>query len=526
MKANKSTNTRRQQIRELAEQDLLTFIKLVHPNRVLGPCHVDVVKWWNRPEAKSHQLLLLPRDHQKSALAAYRAAWEITKNPAIRVLYISSTQNLAVKQLKFIKDILTSDIYRFYWPEMVHPEEAKREKWTESEISVDHPKRKQEIVRDPTVFTAGLTTTITGLHCDLAILDDVVVDDNAYNEIGREKVRSQASYLASIAGADSRMWAVGTRYHPQDLYNDFTAQVVELFNEDGEVYSSEALWETFERQVETNGDGTGEYLWPRTQRYDGKWFGFNQEVLARKKAQYSDLTRFRAQYYNNPNDLSQASIQPDFFQYYNRALLKQENGKWYFKGKRLNVFAAVDFAYSLARRADYSCVTVVGVDSDNNYYVLDIVRFKTTKISDYFDHILRLHTKWDFRKLRAEVTAAQAVIVEDLKSNYIRPHGLALSIEDFRPTRNQGTKEERIEAILQPKYANRQIWHYQGGNSALLEEELVMQKPPHDDIKDCLASCIDSCIPPSSSGNDASTRSNTRIYNYQQFVHGRFGGIG
>jgi hypothetical protein len=509
-------------VREKALSDLEHFIRLVHPQRVLGQCHKDLIRWWTRQDAKSHQLVLLPRDHQKSALVAYRVAWEITKNPALRVLYISSTSNLAVKQLGFIKEILTSDIYRFYWPEMVALEEAKRTKWTEGEISVDHPLRKQEAVRDPTVFTAGLTTNITGLHCDIAVLDDVVVGDNAYTEDGREKVKTQASYLASILGTDSRLWAVGTRYHPKDLYNDFAGMLVELRNEDGEVIEAEPLYEVWQQEVENRGDGTGQYLWPRQQRPDGKWFGFDQRELAKKKAQYTDATQFRAQYYNNPNDLSTASITPDMFQYYNPKLLWRDMGKWYYKHSRLNVFAAIDFAYSLTKKADFSCVVVIGVDSQNNYYVLDIDRFKTNQVSQYFDRILRLHTKWDFRKIRVEVTAAQEVIVEELKLNYIRPHGLALTLDPHRPTRHEGSKEERMEAILQPKYANRQVWHYTGGNCSFLEEELVLQKPPHDDIKDSLANAMDSAVPPSYQ----QLQSRLRNKDFRsELYHPRFGGI-
>src|SRR5690606_12714786 len=198
-------------------------------------CHKELIRWWNRPDAKSHQLVLLPRDHGKSAMVAYRVAWEITKNPAIRVLYISSTSKLATKQLKFIKDILTSPIYRKYWPEMVHPDENKREKWTESEISVDHPLRKEKIIRDPTIFTAGLTSNIVGLHCDVAVLDDVVVPDNAYTEEGREKVLQQVGYLSSILGAEGKTWVVGTRYHPNDLYDDLLHRVVEIYDEYGQL---------------------------------------------------------------------------------------------------------------------------------------------------------------------------------------------------------------------------------------------------------------------------------------------------
>jgi hypothetical protein len=512
--------TKKDQIRLKAESDLEAFINLVHPQRVLGSIHQELIRWWTREDAKQHQLVLLPRDHQKSALVAYRVAWWITKNPTVRVLYISSTANLSNKQLKFIKDILTCDNYRFYWPEMVNIDEAKREKWTETEISVDHPARKKEAVRDPTVFTAGLTTNIVGLHCDIAVLDDVVVGDNAYTEDGRSRTRTQASYLASIAGTDSSIWVVGTRYHPKDLYNDFLEMTWDVYNEHGEAIDSPALYEVFERQVESQGDGTGQFLWPRQQRSDGRWFGVDQVELSKKKAQYLDKTQFRAQYYNNPNDIENATIQSDCFQYYEPKLLNRESGKWFFKQHRLNVFAAVDFAFSLAHRADYTAIVVVGCDTQNNYYVLDIDRFQTNKISEYFTRILRLHQKWDFRKIRAEVTAAQDVIVKDLKESYIRPHGLALSIDEFRPTRNEGTKIERVEAILQPRYNNRQIWHYRGGNCQTLEEELILSKPPHDDIKDSLASCIEICIPPSAGIQYTRTKEEMN-----EFFHPRFGGV-
>lgn len=488
--------SKKDQIKEIAENDLSAFIRLVHPNRVLGSIHNEIITWWDRQEAKTHQLLLMPRDHQKSALVAYRVAQEITKNPAVRVLYISATSGLAIKQLGFIKDILTSDIYRYYWPEMVHESRFDRKKWNENEISVDHPDRAAENVRDPTVFTAGLTTTITGLHFDVAVFDDVVVPDNAYTGEGRDKVTAQYSQLASIESTDARQWVVGTRYHPKDLYNDMVEITVDMYNEDGDLASSEELYEVFERKVESVGDGTGEYIWPRQQRKDGKWFGFNQEVLARKRAQYLDKTQFRAQYYNDPNAIEDAPIDPSTFQYYDQGLIKQRDGYWWYKDRRLNVFAAIDFAYTISKKSDSTCVVVVGVDHELNYYVLDIERFKSDRISEYFARILKTYEKWNYRKIRAEVTAAQSVLVKDLKENYIRPYGLALSVEDFKPTRYMGSKEERVHAILQPRYDNQQVWHYKGGNVQALEEELISRNPPHDDIKDTLATCIDMCVAP------------------------------
>ena len=96
---------------------------------------------------------------------------------------------------------------------MVNMDEGRREKWTTSEIAVDHPIRKQEGVRDPTIFTGGLTTSLTGMHCSNAVLDDVVVQENAYTKEGRQKVKEQYSLLASIESAAASEWTVGTSDH-------------------------------------------------------------------------------------------------------------------------------------------------------------------------------------------------------------------------------------------------------------------------------------------------------------------------
>jgi phage terminase large subunit-like protein len=486
----------REEHRVAAESSLEYFITLVHPRRCLGSVHREVIQWWTRPEANRNQMLLLPRDHMKSTLLAYRLAWELTKDPTLRILLISSTSNLATKQLKFIKDILTSPNYRIFWPDMVEKEEAKREKWTEREISVDHPDRKKWNIRDPSVFTAGLTSNIVGLHCDIAAMDDIVVDSNAYVEAGRTKVQEQYGYLSSVESVGAREWVVGTRYHPKDLYSDLINMEIQEFDELGNVAKASPLFEVFERQVESIGDGTGEFLWPRQQGQDGKWFGFDQQILAEKRGKYTNKVHFRAQYYNDPHDIESSAIKREEFQYYDPCFVNRKNGRWYFKDELLNVVAAVDFAYSLGKKADYTAIAVVGVDGRMNYYILDIDRFRADKPSEYFNKILKLFEKWGFRKIRAEVSAAQAVIVKDLKESYIRPLGLSLSVEEYRPSRWQGSKEERILAVLEPKYSNRQIWHYVGGHCQSLEDELIFTNPAHDDIKDALASAIDFAIAP------------------------------
>lgn len=510
MKLNKAD---KQSVKELAEQDLLTFIKLVAPHRVLGSIHEELCSWWGRFDAKDNQLVLLPRDHQKSSMVAYRVAWWITKYPEITVLYVSATADLAEKQLKAIKDILTSDIYRFYWPEMVNENENMRERWSVDEISVDHPKRKAEGVRDATIKACGLTANMTGLHCNVAVLDDVVVPSNAYTEIGRDQVRSTYSQLSSIQTTGSKEWVVGTRYHPADLYKDLMEMTEILYDEEKDEEQELLVYEVFEREVETN----GEFLWPKQRRKDGKTFGFDDRELARKKAKYLDITQFYAQYYNNPNAIETQYLSKDNFQWFDRDKLDNVSGVWYLNENILNVYAAIDFAFTVSNTADYTALVTIGVDENNNIYVLDIDRFKTNKISTMYEKVEKAYKKWKFKKIRAEVVAAQRLIVTQFKE-YMRSQNVIFSIEEYNPPRNM-KKEERISAILEPRYSNKMIWHYKGGNCQILEEELLMSNPEHDDVKDALASVVEIAKPPSGSSRMWQKKDRNVIYSQ------RFGGI-
>jgi hypothetical protein len=116
------------------------------------------------------------------------------------------------------------------------------------------------------------------------------------------------------------------------------------------------------------------------------------------------------------------------------------------------------------------------------------------------------------------VTAAQQAIVRDLKDNYIAANGLPLTVDEYRPLRSEGSKEERVAATLEPKYDNQQVWHFKGGEIAALEDELMMARPPHDDIKDALTAAIDIAVPPRKNRMNATRQSNVAF-------NSRFGGV-
>lgn len=503
------------EIRELAESSLWAFARLVNPHMMYGDIHRKVFDFLQHAETPN-ALLLLPRGHLKSHCVAVWCAWVITRNPAETILYVSATASLAEDQLYAIKNIMTSDIYSFYWDDMVHPDEGKRAKWSATSIAVDHPKRKKEMVRDMTIRAAGLDTTTTGKHANILVADDVVVPDNAYTEEGRRKCAASMSQLASVLNTGGVIRACGTRYHPGDIYAAWKDQKVPTFDSNEDLSGYEPLWEIMEEVVETN----GRFVWPRLIRDDGNKYGFDRKELNRISAMYLDRTQFYAQYYNNPNDPESQRINEDCFQYYDQRHIKQIGGDWFYRDRKLNVYAGIDFAYTKGQRADYTAIIVIGIDVDSNIYVLDLDRFKTDKIAEYYEHIMTLHTRWEFKILRAEVTAAQSIIVGDLKDR-IRDNGAYISIDVHKPTRHSGSKDERIAAALEPRYEDMKIWHYKGGHIAALEEEIMQARPQHDDLKDVLASTIEIARPPRGRGArtaDTSTKTHA-VYN------SRFGGV-
>ena len=507
--------------RELALSDLYTFARLVNPGYVYGEIHREFFKWIQEynlygmsEELSSNKLIMLPRAHLKSHMVATWCAWMIARHPEITIFYVSATAELALIQLNAIKNILESSVFQRYFPEYINPQEGKREKWTETKIHIDHPKRKQEGVRDATIATAGLTTNTTGWHADVIVSDDLVVPENAYTEKGRDDVSKKASQFTSIRNAGGFTLACGTRYHPNDIYATWKKQTYEIYDEDGALMDHKPVWDIREYAVETD----GRFIWPRTVRGDGKAFGFDLSVLARIRAEYIDKVQFHAQYYNDPNDPGSARISQDRFQYFDPKYLNFD-GNWFYKDKRLNVYAAVDFAFSLSKSADFTSIVVIGIDADSNIYVLDIDRFKTDRTLEYFKHITQLHSRWHFRKLRAEVTVAQQIIVNDIK-DFIKKEGMSISVDEYRPSRHEGSKEERIAAALEPRYDNLQMWHYEGGYTMVLEEELMQARPAHDDVKDSLASAVAIAVKPSQSRSNGFSKQRNRLP-----THSRFGGI-
>ncbi len=480
---------RQREIRDYALNDLEAFIRLVAPYQLLAHCHIELCDWIKK-HYYEHKLVLWPRDHGKSRMAAFYTAWEICRDPSVTIIYGSATAEKAEEQLRFVKTILESKQVFKYFPNLINMEEGKRASWNKTYIIVDHPRRAENGVVDSTVMTCGLEKTITGKHCNRLVLDDIVVPENN-TEQGRKDVNAWLAQAASIMSADSVIFDVGTRYHPRDAHQMAMDMTYDdpIESEDGEIlFEPRSMFSVNIANVEED----EEFLWPRSQRRDGKWFGFNRQILAKKRAVYEaagEITQFYAQYYNDPNDKSTAPISRDLFKYYEREDLEFTVGMWSVEGRPCYMYAAVDLAATTKNQSDFTALTVGAIDTLGNRYLIAAVQMKTDKMSVIDNEIQRLYDSYQFKKLRIEAVGGFKLVAKDLEDR-LHASGIRIPVDIYTPPSREG-KEMRVNGILEPLYQSGAVYHYRSGNAQILEDQLCSANPMNDDLKDSWAMCCE-----------------------------------
>jgi phage terminase large subunit-like protein len=495
------------EIKEECESSLKSFAKWVSPDRYYGEVHNDMFDFFQYGEHRC-KLALIPRDHQKSWCAAVTAAWYLTIKPWTRINYVSWSESLVNAQMTSIEQLLYSDAHRELWSDHLNFEKDPRknimvhrptEGWNRQNFFLDHPSRKERMVRDPSVRATTAKSGNTGMHSDLTIFDDLVTDENWDTQSGKEDVLKCYKSFAKINSSGGQFIAVGTKYSEDDLYS----KMLDIEYKVGD--KTYKRWDVFERVVEDSyrRTGDGNFVWAKQQMPNGEWYGFDEEELAIKKADAlidGDLGLFFGQYYNDPSDESTHVIKNSDFKYIDLKHLEQQGSSWYYKDKKLKLYAAADLAWTDstskdAKRRDFTAVSVVGIDDEGFIYVLALDRFQTDKPEMYYNKIVELQEYWQFKKITIETNSA-GKFIKNFLTDEVRRNGGRLEIEGKVHTSHSGKKEERVAQSLHHRYRNGTIYHTKGGFTKLLEEELKLVKPPHDDLKDVLAIAVSECVAP------------------------------
>lgn len=299
---------------------------------------------------EKRDLTLFPAGHGKTTLiTCLLPILEMIRDPDIRIVEILKNDNEAAAVIMSIKseleqnDLLIAD-YGPFRPAQGDPMRS----WSSEAVSIQARRRlgKEHTL---TVFGAG-SRLILGWRSDWVIMDDVVTEKNSNTEDQRAKhvtwfndcvmTSPEKKKAGEIAG---RITAVGTMFHPRDLY----AYISEIEDADGNhVYkvSREDAIRDWEAQ---------EVLWPALYTW--------QDMMNIRRA--VGALSFNKRYRNKPVDESEQPFHEEDV----RACLDPNlvMGEW---EPHWRIFQGLDPAVGKGKNAKRVGHVVIGIDPDQPEY--------------------------------------------------------------------------------------------------------------------------------------------------------------
>jgi predicted phage terminase large subunit-like protein len=152
----------------------------------------------------------------------------------------------------------------------------------------------------------------------------------------------------------------------------------------------------------------------------------------------------------------------------------------------IDVYCGVDPASSLSVRADFFVIATIGVDNDNNKYVVDIYRNRISP-AEQPQMLIDTYKKYRPRRMKVETVGYQEalrVAVRDL----MREEELYIpGLESGVKPRN--SKSERLLSLV-PLFAKKQFF-FRPQDIEPQQEFLSYPKGKHDDVMDAVWTALD-----------------------------------
>lgn len=442
-------------MRELLNRKLLAFVLRHQPSYLAGWFHKDLAQRLEQfaidVELKRSPRLLLqvPPRLGKSLLASqYFPAWFLGRNPEMEIIASSYAVSLASGFSKKVRELIRSKEYQNAFPKTkLHPDDQSAESW--------------RTTLGGGLLAAGVGGPITGRGAHCLIIDDAIKNaEEAESETTREAIKQwyqSVAYTRLAPGGG--VIAIGTRWHFDDLLGWLERQSE---SEEGDIF--EVIRYPMIAVEDEPYRHKGEALHP--ERYD-------TQAAERIRKAVGPRT-WAALYQQNPTLDEGAYFSRDMFRYY--------TGE---PPRRLTHYATFDLAVSQKERADYTVGVVVGVDSDDDIYVLDLVRgrWDTHRIAE---EIIEVHKIYQPEIIGIEKGSLQLAIGPYLDRRIAEERLYDINIHPIPPGRRD--KEARARAIQGRMRQGKVYWPKDASWLDDLQTEFL-QFPMgiHDDQVDAVA---------------------------------------
>jgi predicted phage terminase large subunit-like protein len=297
------------------------------------------------------RLDLWSRFHFKSSIITQAGSiQEILRDPETTIGILSFNKATATAFVDQIRRELEKPALRELFPDILHQKTPKLNWSAEKGLIV----KRRANPPEPTVFGSGLTDgQPVGRHFRLLIYDDVVTADAVTSpEIIRKTTDAWERSLALTVTEGGRSWYAGTRYHVKDTYAEILNRGV--FRE--------------RRRLCVDAEGRPTLM--------------SEAELAKIRTSMGSRT-YAAQMMQEPTGEGVRYFKDGWLMFCDREPDR----------RALNVYIIIDSANGKRKNNDYTTMWVVGLGSDGNYYVLDIVRDRMDLVQRT-EALFALHRKW------------------------------------------------------------------------------------------------------------------------------------
>lgn len=392
-------------------------------------------------------LIMMPRGFSKTtivnAVNIYRIVYLVYKF----FVYVSEANPHAVMQLANVKRELESNIRLISVFGNLKPEQRSGKKWSEEFFETSTGVAMAARGRGGQV--RGLN--YNGIRPQCITVDDVEDKESVSTDGQRLKTREWAygDLLPALPELDpeASIQALGTLLHPEALLMTW------MKDPDWTPVVFGAL------------DRNERPLWAAN---------MSEDKLAKKRRSYhlaGQLAAYYMEYFNRVRDDSMAKFRQEFF-----IVGKAEQA--------LQKALAIDPAISNKPGADFCALAVAGIEPGGLIHVLAMEGKVGMTPREQVDTFFKLHFLYSPQKAGVESIAYQAALIHLLREEMFRKKRYF----EIIPITHKQKKEERIEGILQPRYAAGYVRHARVFPE--LETQLLDWPKGKMDFPDALAMCI------------------------------------
>ncbi len=374
----------------------------------------------------------------------------------------SATRPLAKGFLRQIKQELEqNETLKELFPDILYKDpKGEATKWSEDDGLI--VKRKTN-PKEATIEAWGvIDAQPTSKHFLICVYDDMVTDTNVTTPEMIEKTNRAWELSINLGTDGGHRRYVGTIYHFNDTYR--------LMQQRGAAKV---------RKYPCTADGTP----------TGKPVLKSQEEITMKYRTMGAYT-FASQMLLNPVSDTLMGFRREWLKYYQGT-----------DGQGMNIYILCDPANEKKKTSDYTVFMVIGLASDGNYYMLEVIRDRLS-LTQRADTLFRLHKKYKRFCKGLQVGYEKYGMQADISHMEDR-----MNRENYRfgitPLGGIMPKNDRIKK-LQPIFEQRRFYllescfktDYQGKTQDLIdiflnEEYDSFPVPVHDDMLDCMARILD-----------------------------------